>query len=200
MPWGTQLIPVDELERLVAERRRPAKPRPAAVRRGRPRWLPDQVVGRVVAAHVAGQSLGQIARKLNADRVPTDRAVSIGGPRPSSRARPTDARPFNENTPPIDRRRAGFARGPDRRGPVGPLGAPVLRPASRPNRRNLEGQHWRTRETRSLQQTQGGSAPRTAPSMFVRAYPSHLTQANHAGLRNTPTCGMRPAGIRRAGC
>ena len=29
MPWGAKLIPVDELERLLAERRRAAKPRPA---------------------------------------------------------------------------------------------------------------------------------------------------------------------------
>jgi hypothetical protein len=71
MPWGARLVPVDELERLLAERRRPAKPRPAAARPGRPRQVPEQVVERVEAAYVAGRSLGEIARELNADSVPT---------------------------------------------------------------------------------------------------------------------------------
>jgi hypothetical protein len=71
MPWGARLIPVDELERLLAERRRPAKPRPAPGLRGRPRRVPEQVVERVTAAHTAGQSVGEIARALNTDRVPT---------------------------------------------------------------------------------------------------------------------------------
>jgi hypothetical protein len=71
MPWGARLIPVDELERLLAERRRPAKPRRAPARRGRPRGLPEKVVERVEAAHTAGRSLGEIARELNADGVPT---------------------------------------------------------------------------------------------------------------------------------
>ena len=65
MPWGTRLIPVDELERLLAERRRPAKPRPSAALRGRPRRLPEQVVERIQAAHTAGRSLGEIARHLD---------------------------------------------------------------------------------------------------------------------------------------
>jgi hypothetical protein len=71
MPSGARLIPVDELARLLAERRRPAEPRPAPARRGRPRELPKQVVERIEAAHTAGRSLGEIARELNADRVPT---------------------------------------------------------------------------------------------------------------------------------
>jgi hypothetical protein len=71
MPWGAQLIPVDELERLLAERRQPGKPRPAPARRGRPRQVPEQVVERVKAAHTAGRTLGEIARELNADGVPT---------------------------------------------------------------------------------------------------------------------------------
>jgi hypothetical protein len=71
MPWGARLIPVDELERLLAESRRPGKPRPAPALRGRPRQVPAQVVERVKAAHIAGRSLGQIARELNADNVPT---------------------------------------------------------------------------------------------------------------------------------
>jgi Recombinase len=71
MPWGARLIPVDELERLLAERRRPAKPRPAPAPRGRPRQLPEQVVERIHAAHTARQTLGEIARELNANGVPT---------------------------------------------------------------------------------------------------------------------------------
>jgi hypothetical protein len=71
MPWGTRLIPVDELERLLAERRRPPRPRPAPAPRGRPRQLPEQIVERIQAAHSAGRSLGEIARELNAEAVPT---------------------------------------------------------------------------------------------------------------------------------
>jgi Recombinase/Bacterial regulatory protein, Fis family len=71
MPWGARLIPVDELERLLAERRRPVKPRPRPAVRGRPRRLHEQLVERIQAAHAAGQSLGEIARELNANGVPT---------------------------------------------------------------------------------------------------------------------------------
>ena len=71
LPWGTRLIPADELERLVAEHRRPASRRPAPKARGRPRQLSDHVVERIQDAHAAGRSLGEIARELNADNVPT---------------------------------------------------------------------------------------------------------------------------------
>jgi hypothetical protein len=71
MPWGARLIPVDELGRLLAEHRRAGKPHPRPARRGRPRLVPKQVVERVEAAYTAGQSLGEIARELNADSVPT---------------------------------------------------------------------------------------------------------------------------------
>ncbi len=71
MPWGAQLIPVDELERLLTEGRRPAKPRPPRALRGRPRQLSEQVVERIRAAHAAGQTLGEIARELNTDGIPT---------------------------------------------------------------------------------------------------------------------------------
>jgi hypothetical protein len=70
MPWGTQYVPVDELERLVAEGRRPVHPRAPAKPVGRRRTLPDEVVRRIRTEHDAGQSLSQIARGLNADRVP----------------------------------------------------------------------------------------------------------------------------------
>ena len=77
MPWGTKLIPVDELERLLAERRRAAKPQPEPARRGRPPLVPTDVVERVRSERASGKSLRQIATDLNADRIPT----SHGGTR-----------------------------------------------------------------------------------------------------------------------
>jgi hypothetical protein len=72
MPWGTRLIPADELERLIAERRRPAGEQPqAAVRPGRPVALSPELVEEIRAERDAGQSLAQIARGLNAAGAPT---------------------------------------------------------------------------------------------------------------------------------
>ena len=71
MPWGARLIPVDELERLLAERRRPAKPRPAPTARGRPPRVPADVLERIRTERAQGASLHQIAAGLNADRTPT---------------------------------------------------------------------------------------------------------------------------------
>jgi hypothetical protein len=72
MPWGARLIPVDELERLLAERRRPARrSTKSQARPGRPRAMPADVAARIRAHHAAGSSLGAIARRLNAERVPT---------------------------------------------------------------------------------------------------------------------------------
>ena len=70
-PWGTTLIPVDELERLLAERRRPRRQRPRATRSGRPARLPPDLVGRICAARITGKSYAEIARTLNADGTPT---------------------------------------------------------------------------------------------------------------------------------
>jgi len=72
MQWGARLIPVDELHRLIAERRRPARAReqPGAGP-GRPATVAPSIVGRMRAEHAAGRSLGQIARELNTDQVPT---------------------------------------------------------------------------------------------------------------------------------
>jgi len=72
MPWGARLIPVDELQRLVVERRRPARARvkPAASP-GRPATLAPGIIERIRAEHAAGRSLGQIARELNAEQVAT---------------------------------------------------------------------------------------------------------------------------------
>jgi hypothetical protein len=71
LPWGTKLIPVDELERLIAERRRPAPRRAQPVTPGRPRILPPELVRRIRAERAAGKSLRQIANDLNAVRTPT---------------------------------------------------------------------------------------------------------------------------------
>jgi hypothetical protein len=72
MPWGTKLIPVDELERLVSEWRRPPRERARPSRPpGRPAVLPPDVVKRIRAERVAGKSLAQIARDLNASGTPT---------------------------------------------------------------------------------------------------------------------------------
>jgi hypothetical protein len=72
-PWGTKLIPVDELERLLTEWRRPARPRPIPRRAGRPQAVAPDVVERIRAARDAGMSLRQIAEGLNADGTPTAR-------------------------------------------------------------------------------------------------------------------------------
>jgi hypothetical protein len=71
MPWGSKLIPVDELERLVAERRQPARARPATVARGRPPAVGPDVVQVIRVERAAGKSLGQIAAELNASGTPT---------------------------------------------------------------------------------------------------------------------------------
>lgn len=72
MGWGTRLVPVDELERFLAERRRKARAerRPPA-RPGRKVGLPAAIVARIRDDHSAGKSLGEIARGLNADGVRT---------------------------------------------------------------------------------------------------------------------------------
>ena len=71
MPWGTKLIPVDELERLLAERRRAALPLPTPVVRGRPPLVPAEVIERIRTERAEGASLHRIAAGLNADRTPT---------------------------------------------------------------------------------------------------------------------------------
>jgi hypothetical protein len=70
-PWGTKLVPVDELERVLAEWRRATRPTPKRERRGRPRAVAPDVVERIREARAAGLSLRQIADGLNADRTPT---------------------------------------------------------------------------------------------------------------------------------
>ena len=69
MPWGTQFVPVDELERLVASATAASSCTERPI--GRRPTLPDDVARRIVADQHVGKSLGQIARDLNADGVPT---------------------------------------------------------------------------------------------------------------------------------
>jgi len=71
MPWGTRLIPVDVLERLLAQRRRAAPRRMPRTTPGRPAVTPPELVERLRLERAAGKSLGQIAQGLNADATPT---------------------------------------------------------------------------------------------------------------------------------
>jgi hypothetical protein len=72
MPWGTRLIPADELEKLIAERRRPARAPPQTpTSPGRPAVLAPELVEQIRRERDAGRSLAQIARHLNAVREPT---------------------------------------------------------------------------------------------------------------------------------
>ena len=72
MPWGARLVPADELERLLMERRQPAReqsrPPPSP---GRPRALAPDVVHGIRAERAAGKSFAGIARDLNATGTPT---------------------------------------------------------------------------------------------------------------------------------
>ena len=70
-PSGTKLIPADELERVLAEWRRPARPRRKPERTGRPPAVAPDVADRIRRARAAGLSLRQIADRLNADGTPT---------------------------------------------------------------------------------------------------------------------------------
>jgi hypothetical protein len=71
MPWGAKLIPVEELERLIAEQRRPARARSERPKRGRPRVLAPELIDYIRAERKAGRTLREIASDLNARRVPT---------------------------------------------------------------------------------------------------------------------------------
>jgi hypothetical protein len=72
MPWGARLVPADELERLVAEQRRPPRERtPPTAQPGRPTALAPHLVDRIRAERTAGKSLAKIARDLNASGTPT---------------------------------------------------------------------------------------------------------------------------------
>src|SRR3954447_26715228 len=69
--WGARLIPVSELERYLAEHTQPARRQRAPANRGRPATVPEEVASRIEREHGLGRSLGQIARDLSADGIPT---------------------------------------------------------------------------------------------------------------------------------
>lgn len=71
LPWGTSLIPVEELERVAAERRGTARPRLEPATRGRKPVVPAEIFERIHRERSAGKSLRQIADDLNAGRIPT---------------------------------------------------------------------------------------------------------------------------------
>jgi|SRR6266542_811082 len=71
LPWGTKLVPVDELERLLAERRRAAGRRREPATPGRPRALPPELVRQIRTQRAAGKTLASIAADLNATGTPT---------------------------------------------------------------------------------------------------------------------------------
>jgi hypothetical protein len=70
MPWGARLVPVDELERFVAEHTEKARRSAQPPRRpGRPAAISNDVIARIRAERAAGHSYGAIARGLDADGV-----------------------------------------------------------------------------------------------------------------------------------
>ena len=71
LPWGTKLVPVDELERLLRERRRAARRRAEPATLGRPRALAPELIRQIRSERAAGKSLASIAAKLNASGTPT---------------------------------------------------------------------------------------------------------------------------------
>lgn len=72
MDWDKRLIPTDELERLLAERRQLAQAHSARrAHHGRRARIPAEIVTRIRQEHATGASLAEIARGLNADRVNT---------------------------------------------------------------------------------------------------------------------------------
>jgi hypothetical protein len=86
LPWGSTLIPVDELERLVDERRRAPQSRSQGAARGRPPHVAAEIAVRIRAERAAGKSLGHIATDLNTDAIPTAHRGSVGGPRRCARS------------------------------------------------------------------------------------------------------------------
>jgi hypothetical protein len=71
MPWGGELIPVDEFERIATERRQAVLARRPAVPPGRKPSVPPRVIARISAARAAGRSFRKIAADPNASGTPT---------------------------------------------------------------------------------------------------------------------------------
>ena len=70
-PWGQRLIPVDELERFMHENLDAGRPRGTRGPAGRPPALPETIVDRVRLDCARGRTLGEIARALTAEGIPT---------------------------------------------------------------------------------------------------------------------------------
>ena len=71
LPRGTELIPVDELERVAVERRRKALSRLESATRGRKPAVPPEIARRIHHERSVGKSLREIAASLNAEQIPT---------------------------------------------------------------------------------------------------------------------------------
>lgn len=72
MPWGAKLIPVDELDRLVAQyRRQAAKARRPPAPAGRPQAVPVEIVEQIRTARAEGATFRAIAEALTSERIPT---------------------------------------------------------------------------------------------------------------------------------
>ena len=70
--WGSRLIPVDELERYLAERREEARVVDrCSARPGRKPVLDPKILTRIRNQYASGRTLGEIARQLNTEGVPT---------------------------------------------------------------------------------------------------------------------------------
>ena len=70
--WGARLIPVDELERYLAERKHEARTASRIPERaGRKPGVASDLVAWIRAEYGKGRSLGEIARRLNAEGVRT---------------------------------------------------------------------------------------------------------------------------------
>lgn len=67
--WGARLIPKTELDRYLAERTE--APRRRRTGPGRKSTLPADVAARIRREHARGDSLAEIARRLNRDGIPT---------------------------------------------------------------------------------------------------------------------------------
>jgi hypothetical protein len=70
-PWGQRLIPAAELERFLRDHLEPPRAPNERGTPGRPPSLPRRTVERIRLEYARGHGLADIARQLNADRVPT---------------------------------------------------------------------------------------------------------------------------------
>jgi hypothetical protein len=76
LPWGARVIPVRELQRLLADHiEEPRRTSPAGCP-GRPRTVPDDVVARIAHERAAGRSFRAIADALTAAGVPTGQGAA----------------------------------------------------------------------------------------------------------------------------